>query len=219
MPKSKIIKELANSEIDTVTALKRLKVLLFKLKKDEVNLWLSAELNGYKNSDGLPDYRIYRGQATGSFIIGRMKYQNTPIPLSGVSKELREDLLKVCFRESISAISSMQGETLHMTIPPEYYPYLTKGNNIDGFISVKITVPQTAPTQIINAVEDKVLEILCLLEDEFGLLDELDIDFSVKPPEELERVCQNIINIISIDNSISIGNDNKITKSKVGSKS
>lgn len=218
MPKSKIIKELANSEIETVTALKRLKVLLFKLKKEEVNSWLSAELNGYNDNDELPDYRIYYGQAIGSFIIGRMKYQNTPIPLSNLSDKMREDLSRVCFKESISAISSMQGEKLHITIPPEYYPYLMKGNNIDGFITVEITVPQTAPTQIINAVEDKVLEILCLLEDEFGLLDELDIDFSVKLPEELERVCQHIINIISIDNSVSIGDNNKIAKSEICSK-
>lgn len=45
MAKSTIIKELANSKIDTATALKRLKILLLNLDKPELNDWVNCELN------------------------------------------------------------------------------------------------------------------------------------------------------------------------------
>ena len=78
MAKSKIIKELANSSIDTATALKRLKILLLNLNKPELNNWVNSELNGYKNADDVPEYRRFRGKVTANFIIGNaykmMKY-------------------------------------------------------------------------------------------------------------------------------------------------
>ena len=64
MAKSKIIKELANSSIDTATALKRLKILLLNLNKPELNNWVNSELNGYKNADDVPEYRRFRGKVT-----------------------------------------------------------------------------------------------------------------------------------------------------------
>ena len=41
MPKSKIIKELANGTVDTLTALKRAKVLLSEFDNTELNNWIS----------------------------------------------------------------------------------------------------------------------------------------------------------------------------------
>ena len=41
MAKSKIIKDLANSTVDTMTALKRAKVLLSEIDNQEVNNWIN----------------------------------------------------------------------------------------------------------------------------------------------------------------------------------
>ncbi len=56
------------------------------------------------------------------------------------------------------------------------------------------------------------------LEKEFGVLDNLDLDISVKTSSELERIAENIVVIIYNDESINIGNDNKITESTIASK-
>lgn len=47
MAKSKIIKDLANGEVDTITALKRAKVLVSDLENDGILRWLDYEISGY----------------------------------------------------------------------------------------------------------------------------------------------------------------------------
>ena len=47
MAKSKIIRDLANGEVDTITALKRAKVLVSDLNNDEILEWLDYEISGY----------------------------------------------------------------------------------------------------------------------------------------------------------------------------
>ena len=47
MPKSKIIKDLANGTVDTLTALKRTKVLLAEFENEDLNTWISNEITGY----------------------------------------------------------------------------------------------------------------------------------------------------------------------------
>ena len=45
MAKSKIIKDLANGEVDTITALKRAKVLVSDLANDGILRWLDYEIS------------------------------------------------------------------------------------------------------------------------------------------------------------------------------
>ena len=53
------------------------------------------------------------------------------------------------------------------------------------------------------------------MEKEFGVLDELDIECSDKSDQEINEVCQKILNVIYVDKSITIGDDNKINKSDI----
>lgn len=219
MAKSKIIKELANSCIDTATALKRLKILLVNLNKPELNAWVNNELNGYKNDDEVPEYRKFHGEVIANFIVGNaykmMKYQNTPLPTANLSEEVQGVIEKVIFREGISAIKRMEGSDLGQGIPPEMYRELTRGTNISSITSANIRVSHMAPTEIIASVETRILEILCILEKEFGVLDELDIECADKSEQEIEEVCQKILNVIYVDKSIAIGDGNKINKSNI----
>lgn len=219
MAKSMIIKELANSEIDTVTALKRLKILLFNLDKTELNDWVNCELNGYKDIKTIPPYRRFRGSLIANFVIGNSvhlaKYTNTPITTANLPNNIRDAIEEVVFYESIAAINSMKGQELGKIIPPEFYGYLTKGTNISSIISARVNINNYAPVEVIAAVENRVLEILVLLEKEFGNLDDLDINYDLKTKQELQKVCDQIINIIYVDKSISIGDDNKIAKTDI----
>ena len=62
MPKSKIIKELANGTVDTLIALKRTKVLLTGFDNVELNTWINNEITGYPKDAKIPTYRIVRGR-------------------------------------------------------------------------------------------------------------------------------------------------------------
>lgn len=219
MAKSTIIKELANSEIDTATALKRLKILLLNLAKPELNDWVNCELNGYNDKKSIPSYRRFRGHLNANFVIGNAvhltKYTNTPMPTANLPDDVRDAVEEVVFCESIAAINSMKGQDLGKIVPPEFYGYLVKGTNISSITSAKVNITNSAPVEVITAVENRILDILILLENEFGNLDDLDINYDSKTEQELQKVCNQIINIIYVDKSVNIGNDNKMTKTDI----
>ena len=63
-------------------------------------------------------------------------------------------------------------------------------------------------------VKTKILETLLFLEKEFGDLDGLDVDISIKNSEELRSII-NHIEIKLYDNSISLGDNNRIKNSNI----
>lgn len=72
-------------------------------------------------------------------------------------------------------------------------------------------------SNIFSVVENRLLDILILMEKEFGNLDELDIDVSSKTQEELETITDKMIFTIYNDNRVTIGNGNKIKDSDIAS--
>ena len=62
---------------------------------------------------------------------------------------------------------------------------------------------------VLSVIENKLLDILMVLEKEFGSLDDLDIDISNKSETELQGFVKQISFIIN-DNSVTIGDGNKI---------
>ena len=111
MAKSKIIKDLANGEVDTMTALKRAKVLISELQDNELLNWINQEISGYLIEATLPDYRIDEGNLLGSYLKGsmaaHMKYSNVSLPLGKMPDDLRSKLLTLQFREGIEALKSL----------------------------------------------------------------------------------------------------------------
>ena len=63
-------------------------------------------------------------------------------------------------------------------------------------------------------IQYRLLEILLLLEEEFGSLDDLDIDFTKKTNDKAIVIQKKIYNIM-VDNHIEIGDQNKIVKSDI----
>ena len=70
---------------------------------------------------------------------------------------------------------------------------------------------------VFSTVESRLLDALIILEKEFGNLDELDIDISAKNPDELKAIIDKLIVIVYNDNSVSIGDDNRIKNSTIAS--
>ena len=62
---------------------------------------------------------------------------------------------------------------------------------------------------IIPHVENILLDMLLLLEKEFGNLDEFDIDVDSKDEEQLDNIRNTLYVMVFNDNSVTVGNDNK----------
>lgn len=229
MAKSKIIKDLANSSVDTMTALKRAKVLLSEIGNEDVNNWVNYEIAGYPDNVELPDYRITRGNLFGSYFKGsmasHMTWTNVSIPLGKMPDEFQESLLQISFRQSVEALRKLAESTaikdgqLGKVVPADFFPSIASFNN-DPYMmitSARVIIGEQCISDIFAAVENRLLDVMLLLEKEFGNLDELDLDVTTKTSDQLKNIAERIILIVYNDQSVTIGNNNKIKDSTIAS--
>ena len=230
MAKSQIIKDLANGKTNLQTALKRTKVLLQEFDDEKLLEWINYEMEGYPSDVVVPEYRRIPGQPFCSYIKGSManllQYTNVPLSLGNMPEAEREKFYFTDIRESIEALKATlqehkeKGRGIGRTIPAEYYPYIAKCNNDMGMIIQSAEIRLSMP-QILNVfpkIENKLLDILWYLEKQFGNLDELDIDKDGKSEQELKEITNYIYVMIYNDQSITIGDKNKIKNSNIISK-
>ena len=225
MAKSELIKELARGKIDTEIALKQLKLLLDVFPDESIMSWVDKELTGYKQGDELPLYRKAGGSLTGTFLNFRTHANNVGIPLKPhTPKEISDFCNFVEFKESIGTLKNLMESDkkgIVVTVPPDLYPLIMRYSamSMTALLGAHVNVSSAAIPRIFSEVDNRVLDILMLLEKEFGNLDDLDIDLSEKSEQEVENIQKQIIVYIYNDNSISIGNDNQIEESVIASKS
>lgn len=212
MSKSQIIKDIANGKSDVHTSLKRLKVLLINFNKPELLKWIDNEINGYPEDVNLPTYRITAGQIKGNFWVGHMHYQHSVIPITGLNLEDRKLFTSINIRESVGSIRDLLNSekgTFSVPLPDISFPILQSSSNI---ISINLAYKEFGRSDLVdmlNIIDNKILDILLLLEKEFGNLDDLDIDIQDKTKNGILFIENQILQII-FDNSISIGDNNKI---------
>ena len=229
MAKSKIIKDLANGTVDTITALKRAKVLVSDLNNWEILKWLNYEISGYPEDVAVPTYRKFRGNLVGSYFKGSMDrhmvWKNVSIPLGKMPSNMQESLLSIELHEGIESLRKLEQSSqnsdkqISKLISADFFPWLAKYNN-DPYMmitSARVIFGEHIIGNIFSIVENKLLDILILLEQEFGSLDELDIDVTTKSNEEIENINNKILVLIYKDNSIAIGDGNKIKGTTIAS--
>lgn len=229
MAKSKIILDLANSSVDTMTALKRAKVLLLELENDKLLEWVNCEIAGYPSDAEVPEYRVVQGNLMGSYIKGsmanHMKWNNVSLPLGKMPDEIRDRILNVSFHEGVDALKKLLESTddeerqLGATLPAEFFPIIAKCNNDPymNIISARVVIGSQFVQNIFSVIENKLLDIFMILEKEFGNLDSLDIDVSGKSEEELHKISERMVVVIYNDNRVTVGNGNKIKDSNIAS--
>ena len=229
MAKSKIIKDLANGVVDTQTALKRTKVLLQDLGDKDLLNWVSYEIGGYPDDSDVPEYRVVSGQLYGSYfkgsMVSQMLYSNVPLPLGKIPEELQHSFIWHEIRTAIGALKETLDEDkdnlgFSVVIPADFYSAIAHYNNDPYMIitsaSVKLNMPQIR--NIFSQVESKLLDVLTYFEKKFGPLDELDFDVDRKTPEEMDEIINHLSLVIYNDNSVNIGDNNRIKESTIASK-
>jgi hypothetical protein len=87
-----IQKDLLNTEFHLSDVLRKAMVLAYQLKSEELKVWASNEMDGYKGDpNSVPEYRILETQSYGHFAgaFGR-EIRNAIIPTVGLPKEAEE---------------------------------------------------------------------------------------------------------------------------------
>lgn len=227
MKRSQIIKDLASSQCDLYTSLKRTKVLLQLIADEKILDWVNSELKGYSDEDTLPEYRLLKGDFFGSYTIGTfgraLKYSNVSIPLGKMPIDERNDFLSAGIRQGISTLEQMlKNDKVNFSkpIPADLYRKIESqyiNNPFFYIVSGNVIIDKMDVINIIPKVENKLLDILLLLENEFGNLDELDIDLGSKSKDEIEKIYQNLYVIVYNNKSVNVGDNNKLKDVEIAS--
>ena len=155
-----------NSEIDVSTVLRQCKVLAVKLGNENFKNWVDQELNGYKNIDNLPDYRILSVDSKGYFSgYGGHRANNADIPLIFIPEQFRETLRNAHCAQPISAYESLlksaKGENLQELWPHELV--VAYGNGIYQnmtCISAWKVIPSSSMVSLVDSVRNRVLNFV-----------------------------------------------------------
>ncbi len=220
MAKSKILKELANNSISIEIALKRLLIILNDLNYEDLIIWVEKELNGYGKDDCMPAYReIGCGSLTYSGIKGTMmshvKFSNNPMPFTWIPKKYMDLVTNNYVKETIGGIiEKANNKENKYEKDLTFMAYEVQEMTGIACTAIKQTFDSNSFLEIINKISVILMKVFIRLDKEFGNLDELDID--VTDDNKVETVKKLIYQIIFIDNSIKIGDNNKIEKSNIG---
>ena len=105
---SDLISGVTNSSSGLSDLLRKARILASELGSPELRAWTEAELNGYKDEDTLPDYRVSVGSNFGNFS-GYFGLRGTgvPIPLSTLPEGWRERYSKLELRGGVASIQEM----------------------------------------------------------------------------------------------------------------
>lgn len=215
MARSNIIKDFISSNMDIDTALQNLMAILYCLEDEALIKWANKELSGYDVDDELPEYRKLEGRVMAAFMVGYIKYSKRQFGIAHLDEEFKNSLLNINIYSSISTLIEMKGSgaTLGKPIPPEVF-YMLQSNTNAHITDASVDIDSSRVNDIISKVKTKILETLLFLEKEFGNLDDLDIDMSTKNIKELKEIV-NHIQVNLYDNSITIGDNNKIKNSDI----
>lgn len=214
MAKSKIIKEIAIKEISLEVAFNRLLIIASDIKNEELLEWAKNELNGYSDSSGVPNYRECGiGQILYSGINGSYKVTKLPLPYGAIDEDLMKQLRTTKFPQDICTIEKFASED-DSGIGKDLTDLAGVVLKNTGIQCLDIYMKFTKETflGILSSIRTKLLEVFIELDREFGNLDELDIEIEGKNLKELNKK----INIIIFDNSISIGDQNKLKNNLFG---
>ena len=99
------IVELATNDNQSITVmLRKCIVLAHQIKNERLKIWANMELNGYKNDDQLPDYRVISAHAHGDFygFVGS-HLKNHIIPPAVLEEEHRDYAESVRLVQAVAA--------------------------------------------------------------------------------------------------------------------
>ncbi len=185
------------------------------LDNKELSDWAKAEAGGYKSTDDLPDYRVFKTEVKGIFLgpFGS-GLRNVSIPQAVIDEEHRETLFTVPMTQPVGELEQLVGsskDTNNLTVPWSgntilYYQQkeIYQGLALNAAWRVITTATIAGILEVIRA---RVLEFVLVIEKELGI-DMTNYDDNKTPLEtpSQEKVTQTFHMTILGGTNIAVGN-------------
>jgi hypothetical protein len=104
---AQIIELLSDNEKSLVTPLLKTQVLSSRLDNENLNAWVSRELNGFNYQDELPNYRLAAANAFGVMKQNGRYFPDQALPVSIYGKNLESFLIKHPIYSGVAAIEEI----------------------------------------------------------------------------------------------------------------
>lgn len=158
-----------DTEPITVT-LRRCKILAERAGDRDFAEWVDRELNGYGESQPLPDYRVARGgTVVGHFVgPGGSRASEIPIPPASVPEQIRSLFLEIEHRRPISYYAHLASDSdgnLKSDLPSDALPLLGKiVRGMPSCISAYRVIGVNEVAAMVDSVRNKILTLVLALE-------------------------------------------------------
>ena len=107
-----LLEQIRNEAVDgtsnLTSLLRKCQILASTLGNQDFKRWVSCELNGYGDSEDIPQYRRLTADSVGTFSgYGGRILRNQPIPMCNLPEEIAERLSAVSFTEGVGSIEHL----------------------------------------------------------------------------------------------------------------
>lgn len=200
----------ASSDMGLPTLLRKTKILGARLGNGPLRRWVDHELDGYRDEDALPDYRIVRTASYGDFYgpFGS-GVKNAQIPLLCLPEEWREWATTVHLRDGVSSyvatLNSASGKNLRVLWAADYVALAqSKVMVYEDMVlgSAWRLLPPSAIAMMLDTVRNRVLNFALEIEAEAPEAGEA-------PPGE-PPLPQDVVTSI-VNNTIILGGSHNVT--------
>lgn len=189
-----IVEAAASDEVRLATILRKTLVAAVRLKNDQLRSWTLGELNGFKNHEDLPPYRVFSIHAKG-FFLGPLQGQlnDQPLPSLVLKEQHRWWAETAYLMEPISSYETVPGKNTGGSVRLEWPADMVAHYQSKFFQGWTLNrawqdIPIGAIVAIVDTVRTRLLQFALELQEEIGA--EPD---AIPEPDRVEHAVQTII--------------------------
>jgi hypothetical protein len=189
-----LLRDIQEATVDqntsVATLLRKCKILAARLGNEEFKQWIDNELNGYENIHSVPAYRIVDTDSYGEFLGFGVHMKNVPLPLSHLSRELRDKIRKCYLGQPIRTYEAFIEEEKKEN-PQEPWPAGTTALLVErvykdlNCVRAWKLIPRSALVDLVDTIKTRVLNFVLEIEKEVPDAGEAPLH---QPPLPQEKV-------------------------------
>jgi hypothetical protein len=183
--------DLANANGDVVTVLLKCKILAARLGSEAFANWVRWELNGYPESQAIPEYRHLAVSYYASFMSVGWRVPKAPVPVFIIPEKYRDSFQVQKFHEGIAKAASLVKEGA--TIPRPELSLLLQGKMYPTMEcqTVWAEISGLEFKQLVSAVNARILDFCLEIEAQNPDAGEAAPNSEPVPKERLQTIVNN----------------------------
>lgn len=165
---AEIMEELSSKDCDLESVLLKIKILAHRTRRKKIESWANSEIDGYKPSENIPEYRRLRLILMGTIANRSIRHNLARIPILHLSKEQQESISTLEVPNGMRSLQDLV-KNAHELVSPiqlEFLPLLGKtlspGTSI---IEAHVSASQTELQGIVSTVRRIILDYLLEVEN------------------------------------------------------